>query len=112
MPCLIDKVQGVFVNRKTKYSFECHAMLNTDDLELVIHYRNNYKVKPGMYVSNDRLYNWDRRDLVPGDVIQHGELIITVEDISKMDSNSKKDFYCEKLTKQLNDVVMLDKNLK
>ena len=112
MPCLIDKVQRVFVSRKRKFSFEYHIMLDTDDLELIIHYRNNYKVKPGTYVPTDRLYNWDRRDLHPGDVIQHGELTITVEDISKLDSDSRKNFYCEQLTKQLNDVVMLDKNLK
>lgn len=112
VPCRIDKVREVLVKRKQKYSFERHVMVNTDELEFILHYRNNYKVEPGTYVSEHKLYNWDKRDLHPGDVIQQGELTITIEDISKIDSDSRKEFYCERLSKQLNDMVMLDKNLK
>ena len=112
IPCRIDKVKNVAVRRERQYSFEFHCMVMNDNLEFTIYYRNNYKVKPGVYVREEKLYNRDRRNLSPGDVIQQGELTITIEDISKMDSDSRKDFYCEKLTNQLNDMVMLDKNLK
>lgn len=94
----LNTVESVTIKRKTEYSSSLRCIVTTDKLILVISIGRHYEVTS--------------RDLFPGDVIKHGELTITVEDISKLDSDSRKDFYCEKLTNIINDHVMLDKNLK
>lgn len=91
-----DELQSIVVKRKTKYSHDLHRTVVTDKLSLI---------ECSIYMATD----WD---LFPGDIIKHGVLTITVEDISKLDSDSRKDFYCEKLSQLINDQVMLDKNLK
>lgn len=100
IPCRIDKVKSVGIKRKTEYSCSLHRIVTTDELTLILR------------VIDKHTYEVKNRDLFPGDVIQQGESTITIKDISKLDSDSRKDFYCEELTNQLNDMVMLDKNLK
>ena len=100
IPFPLDRVKGVVIKRKTEYSFSLRRIVVKDELTLIIR------------VEDEHTYEVKNRDLFPGDVIQQGGSTITIEDISKMDSDSRKDFYCEQLTKQLNDMVMLDKNLK
>lgn len=100
IPFPLDGVKGVAIKRKAEYSFSLRRVVVSDKLTLIIR------------VEDKHLYEVKNRDLFPGDVIQQGGSTITIEDISKLDSDSRKDFYCEQLTNQLNDMVMLDKNLK
>ena len=99
IPFPLKGVKGVAIKRKAEY-FSLRRVVVSDELTLIIR------------VEDEHLYEVKNRDLFPGDVIQQGGSTITIEDISKLDSDSRKDFYCEKLTNQLNDMVMLDKNLK
>lgn len=108
----VEKISKVLVQRKTKYSREWYTNLPVDELELVVHYRNNVKNKPDTWYSNDSLYDWKRIDLFPGDIIKHNDLSITVEDIHAMSGEANKAFYCQKLTSALETQVMLEKNLK
>lgn len=111
---LVTKMTKVLVQREVKYDFDRHYMVYTDNLQLVIYGHNDKKLKGKKGV----LYEWSNGDaegrlyaLAPGDVIQQSGTRITIPDISKMESESQKDFTCKKLTDDLMTLVTLEKNL-
>lgn len=108
---LVTRMTKVLVQRDRKYDFDRHCMVSTDSLQLVIHYRNNEKVKKGEWYNTDPRDEWKLFALTPGDVIQHNGTRITIPDISKLERDSQKDFACEKLTNDLMTLVTLEKNL-
>lgn len=112
---LVTRMTKVLVQRNVKYDSKYRRMVQTDDLELVIHYRDDKKLKGKKGVlyewSNDADDKWKLYALAPGDVIQQNGTRIIIPDISKMESDSQKDFACEKLTNELMTLVTLEKNL-
>ena len=117
---LVTKMTKVLVQRDRKYDSARHCMVYTDSLQLVIHYRNDKKLKANKnrHEWSSVLYEWSNGDdewklyaLAPGDVIQQNGTRITIPDISKMESESQKEFACEKLTDDLMTLVTLEKNL-
>ena len=117
---LVTKMTKVLVQRDRKYDSARHCMVYTDSLQLVIHYRNDKKLKANKnrHEWSSVLYEWSNGDdewklyaLAPGDVIQQNGTRITIPDISKMESESQKEFACEKLTNDLMTLVTLEKNL-
>lgn len=115
---LVTKMTKVLVQRDKKYDFDRHCMVYTDSLQLIIHYRDDKKLKGSRHEWSSVLYEWSNDDdrwklyaLAPGDVIQQNGTRITIPDISKMESESQKEFACEKLTNDLMTLVTLEKNL-
>lgn len=115
---LVTKMTKVLVQRDKKYDFDRHCMVYTDNLQLIIHYRDDKKLKGSRHEWSSVLYEWSNDDdrwklyaLAPGDVIQQNGTRIIIPDISKMESESQKEFACEKLTKDLMTLVTLEKNL-
>lgn len=115
---LVTKMTKVLVQRDKKYDFDRHCMVYTDSLQLIIHYRDDKKLKGSRHEWSSVLYEWSNGDdewklyaLAPGDVIQQNGTRITIPDISKMESESQKEFACEKLTNDLMTLVTLEKNL-
>lgn len=115
---LVTKMTKVLVQRNKKYDFDRHCMVYTDSLQLIVHYRDDKKLKGARHEWSSVLYEWSNDDdrwklyaLAPGDVIQHNGTRITIPDISKMESESQKEFACEKLTNDLMTLVTLEKNL-
>ena len=115
---LVTKMTKVLVQRDKKYDFDRHCMVYTDSLQLIIHYREDKKLKGSRHEWSSVLYEWSNDDdrwklyaLAPGDVIQQNGTRITIPDISKMESESQKEFACEKLTNDLMTLVTLEKNL-
>lgn len=115
---LVTKMTKVLVQRDKKYDFDRHCMVYTDSLQLIIHYRDDKKLKGFRHDWSSVLYEWSNDDdrwklyaLAPGDVIQQNGTRITIPDISKMESESQKEFACEKLTNDLMTLVTLEKNL-
>ena len=115
---LVTKMTKVLVQRDKKYDFDRHYMVYTDNLQLIIHYRDDKKLKGSRHEWSSVLYEWSNDDdrwklyaLAPGDVIQQNGTRITIPDISKMESESQKEFACEKLTNDLMTLVTLEKNL-
>lgn len=106
---LVTKMTKVLVQRDRKYDSARRCMVHTDSLQLVIHYRNDKKLKASS-VRNDG-DEWTMFALAPGDVIQHNGTRITIPDISKLERDDQKDFVCEKLTNDLMTLVTLEKNL-
>lgn len=112
---LVTKMTKVLVQRHIK--FDCH-LVYTDSIHLIIHYRNDKKLKGKRHEWSSVLYEWSPVDdeqklyaLAPGDVIQHNGTRITIPDISKLERDDQKEFACEKLTNDLTTLVTLEKNL-
>ena len=115
---LVTKMTKVLVQRDKKYDFDRHCMVYTDSLQLIVHYRDDKKLKGSRHEWSKVLYEWSNDDdrwklyaLAPGDVIQQNGTRIIIPDISKMESESQKEFACEKLTNDLMTLVTLEKNL-
>lgn len=115
---LVTKMTKVLVQRDRKYDSARHCMVYTDSLQLIVHYRDDKKLKGARHEWSSVLYEWSNDDdrwklyaLTPGDVIQQNGTRITIPDISKMESESQKEFACEKLTNDLMTLVTLEKNL-
>lgn len=115
---LVTKMTKVLVQRDKKYDFDRHCMVYTDSLQMVIHYRDDKKLKGNRHEWSSVLYEWSNDDdewklyaLAPGDVIQHNGTRITIPDISKLERDDQKEFACEKLTNDLMTLVTLEKNL-
>lgn len=115
---LITKMTKVLVQRDRKYDSTRHCMVYTDSLQLIIHYRDDKKLKGARHEWSSVLYEWSNDDdkwklyaLAPGDVIQQNGTRITIPDISKLERDDQKDFVCEKLTNDLMTLVTLEKNL-
>lgn len=115
---LVTKMTKVLVQRDRKYDSARHCMVYTDSLQMVIHYRDDKKLKSNRHEWSSVLYEWSNDDdkwklyaLAPGDVIQHNGTRITIPDISKLERDDQKEFTCEKLTNDLMTLVTLEKNL-
>lgn len=115
---LVNKMTKVLVQRDRKYDSARHCMVYTDSLQLIIHYRDDKKLKGSRHEWSSVLYEWSNDDdkwklyaLAPGDVIQHNGTRITIPDISKLERDDQKEFTCEKLTNDLMTLVTLEKNL-
>lgn len=118
---LVTRMTKVLVQRDRKYDSARHCMVYTDSLQLIIHYRNDKKLKANKgsrHEWSNVLYEWSNDDdkwklyaLAPGDVIQQNGTRITIPDISKLEGDSQKEFACEKLTNDLMTLVTLEKNL-
>lgn len=115
---LVTRMTKVLVQRDRKYDSIRHCMVYTDSLQLIIHYRDDKKLKGARHEWSSVLYEWSNDNdrwklyaLAPGDVIQQNGTRITIPDISKMESESQKEFACEKLTNDLMTLVTLEKNL-
>lgn len=115
---LVNKMTKVLVQRDRKYDSARHCMVYTDSLQMVIHYRDDKKLKSNRHEWSSVLYEWSNDDdkwklyaLAPGDVIQHNGTRITIPDISKLERADQKEFTCEKLTNDLMTLVTLEKNL-
>ena len=115
---LVTKMTKVLVQRDKKYDSARHCMVYTDSLQLIVHYRDDKKLKGSRHEWSKVLYEWSNDDdrwklyaLAPGDVIQQNGTRIIIPDISKMESESQKEFACEKLTNDLMTLVTLEKNL-
>jgi len=115
---LVTKMTKVLVQRDRKYDHARHCMVYTDSLQLIIHYRNDKKLKGKRHEWSSVLYEWSNGNdewklyaLAPGDVIQHNGTRIIIPDISKLERDDQKDFACEKLTNDLMTLVTLEKNL-
>lgn len=116
---LVTKMTKVLVQRHAKYDcqYDCH-LVYTDSIHLIIHYRNDKKLKGKRHEWSSVLYEWSPVDdeqklyaLAPGDVIQHNGTRITIPDISKLERDDQKEFACEKLTNDLTTLVTLEKIL-